>query len=57
MSAEHLVSRALFPESVTIQGFEWCRETPKMIGINSLTSNVLCRHYNSALSELDAAAL
>jgi len=57
MSGEHLVSKALFQDSVSIRGFDWCKDKPKTIGINSLTANVLCRDHNSALSDLDAAAL
>jgi hypothetical protein len=57
VSAEHFVSKALFPNSVTIQGFKWCKDQPKTVGINSLAANVLCRSHNSALSELDAEAL
>lgn len=57
MSGEHLVSKALFPDSVNIQGFKWCHDRPKAIGINSLTANVLCRDHNSELSDLDNAAL
>jgi len=57
MSGEHLVSKALFPESVTIRGSTGARTSRRTIGINSLTANVLCRDHNSALSDLDAAAL
>jgi len=41
-------------DSVSIRGFDWCKDKPKTIGINSLTANVLCRDHNSALSDLDA---
>src|SRR2546426_3801833 len=57
LSGEHLVSKALFSESVTVRGFDWCKDRPKTIGINSLAAKVLCVRHNSALSELDAAAL
>lgn len=56
MSGEHLISKNLFPGSVSIRGFPWCAEQFKTVGINSLTANILCRKHNSDLSELDAAA-
>jgi len=56
MSGEHLISKTLFPGSVSIRGFPWCAEQFKTVGINSLTANILCRKHNSELSEVDAAA-
>jgi hypothetical protein len=56
MSREHLVSRCLFEKEVRVKGLPWCRDIEKTIGIEGLTSKVLCRHHNSALSELDNAA-
>jgi len=53
MSGEHLVSKSLFmDEKVMVQGFSWCPE-PKLIGIKSLTANILCTKHNSDLSHVD----
>jgi hypothetical protein len=56
MSKEHLVSECLFPGDVTVKGLPWCKDREKTIGIGSFTSGFLCRHHNSALSELDSAS-
>ena len=57
-SREHLISASLFPKSNTIfvQGFHWCQNEVKEIGLASLTSKILCKHHNNNLSELDTAA-
>lgn len=55
-SREHLVSQSLFiGESVRVQGFPWCRETPKEIGLSRLTAKILCEHHNNSLSPVDDA--
>jgi len=57
MSREHLISAAVFPgKMIMVQGFPWCKDTPKEIGLASLTSKILCDKHNSDLSPLDAAA-
>jgi len=58
MSGEHLISKNQFGngKKITVGGFPWCRGGTKEIGINSATSNVLCRTHNSALSPTDTAA-
>src|SRR3954447_11007013 len=56
MSKEHLVSECLFPGDVTIKGLPWCKDKEKTIGKANLTSRFLCRHHNSALSQLDSAS-
>ena len=56
LSKEHLVSKCLFPGDVTVKGLPWCKDKEKTIGIGNLTSGFLCRHHNSALSELDSAS-
>lgn len=58
MSGEHIISKNQFGDSkkITVGGFPWCRGGTKEIGINSATSNVLCRTHNSALSPTDTAA-
>ena len=57
-SREHLISASLFPKSNTIfvQGFHWCQNEQKEIGLASLTSKILCKHHNNSLSQLDTAA-
>ena len=55
LSREHLVSRGLWTQSVDVQGLSWCKESPKRVGIASLTQKVLCRRHNSLLSEVDSA--
>lgn len=37
--------------------FPWCKGEVKTVGVNALTSKVLCKHHNTELSELDSAAL
>jgi hypothetical protein len=61
ISREHYVSRDALEELsegvVAIDGFFW--QPPgeqKIVGINSLTGNILCVRHNSALSPLDAEA-
>jgi hypothetical protein len=57
MTGEHLVSKSLFDTNeIIVQGFPWCLDTPKKIGLASLVANILCKKHNSALSELDTAA-
>jgi hypothetical protein len=56
MSREHLLSKCLFEREIRVKGFPWCKDTEKAIGIEGLTAKFLCRHHNSTLSELDAAA-
>lgn len=55
-SGEHIVSRGLFSDVVSVQGFSWCKE-PRQIGINKLTKNILCTHHNNTLSPVDQAAI
>lgn len=58
LSGEHLVSEALFPERrAQVQGFDWCQDEPKTIGIGALIGKVLCVRHNNALSETDQAAV
>ena len=58
VSREHLISASLFPKSnkIFVQGFHWCQNETKEIGLSNLTSKILCRHHNSSLSQLDSAA-
>jgi hypothetical protein len=55
-SREHLVSESLFVgDAVRVQGFPWCKDTPKEIGLSGLTAKILCGHHNNALSPVDEA--
>lgn len=57
ISREHLVSRALFiGDHIAVQGFPWCKNEPKTIGLANVTAKILCRKHNSDLSDLDSAA-
>jgi len=57
MTGEHRVSKGLFAtDEIMVQGFHWCLDVPKKIGLASLVANILCKRHNNALSELDAAA-
>lgn len=40
-----------------VAGDIWKAREPKSIGINSLTSNILCRKHNSELSEVDRTGI
>lgn len=56
-SREHVVSESLWQSNtVVVQGFSWCADAPKEVGIASLTYKILCRKHNSALSPVDASA-
>jgi hypothetical protein len=40
-----------------VQGFPWCLNEPKSIGLSNLVAKILCKKHNSDLSDLDSAAL
>jgi hypothetical protein len=57
MTKEHSISRNQFGEGpVTVQGYSWCLNESRTVGIDSLVSRNLCRHHNNSSSPLDAAA-
>ena len=56
MSREHIVSKCLYGENVKVKGFPWCKDEWAYRSIDNVTSKVLCRRHNSALSPLDDAA-
>ncbi|PJZ75298.1 hypothetical protein CH365_19655 [Leptospira neocaledonica] len=56
-SGEHIVSKGLFEDSISVKGFPWCKDEIKTVGINSLVANILCSEHNSALSKFDASAI
>jgi hypothetical protein len=56
-SREHVVSGNLWLSStVMVQGFSWCAEAPKEIGIAGLTAKILCIKHNSDLFSVDSSA-
>lgn len=56
-SRAHLVSAALWESTaIRVEGFPWLKGQVKMVGINSLTSQILCKDHNNALSPTDSAA-
>ena len=58
MSGEHIVSAGLFlSETVTVKGFDWCRDEARTIGLSRLTKKVLCDKHNNALAQVDEAGI
>jgi hypothetical protein len=58
ISREHWVSKCLFEsEEILVQGFSWCLNEPKTIPLANFVAKILCKKHNSAISELDSAAL
>ena len=58
ITREHVISQCLFKgDEITVQGFPWCLNEPKTIGLSNLVAKILCRKHNNNLSDLDAAAL
>jgi hypothetical protein len=58
LSAEHIVSAGLFTtEKVSVQGFKWCLDEAKTVGLSSLVRNILCTTHNNLLSQVDEAAI
>lgn len=56
ITREHIVSKGLFEnEVVKVQGFSWCKDSPKEIGLSSLTAKILCKKHNEDLSEVDTS--
>ena len=57
-SREHLISRAILDEGpVQVQGFPWCRDEPRTVGVRSFTSKILCTKHNNSLSHADFAGV
>lgn len=58
LSGEHLISEGvlevLAEKQVEISGLPWLKGEKKILGFPALTSNILCRAHNSALSPIDA---
>ena len=57
-SREHFVSKGIFKgRELRVKGFPWCKDEFASVGIESITSKVLCRRHNGLLSEVDAAGI
>jgi hypothetical protein len=60
MSGEHYISKSVLAEignTVYLGGVLWLvPDTQKVVGINSMTANILCARHNSSLSPLDEHA-
>jgi hypothetical protein len=56
-SGEHVFSKSLISSKVvSVSGYAWCGGGTKIVGLNALTKNCLCRNHNSGLSVLDREA-
>ena len=55
ISGEHYISGTILAEfgNLRTSGLPWFGPGETRVGINSLTSNILCTRHNSALSPLD----
>lgn len=53
LTGEHLISNAILDKKIVVQGFSWCKDSPKEIGSASLVNNFLCNIHNNALSPCD----
>lgn len=57
MSGEHIVSASFFKSTkIVVEGFPWCRNEARTIGLSAFTKKCLCKKHNSLLSDLDSAA-
>lgn len=56
LSNEHLVSEAFYTSNeVTVEGFPWCKNEARKVGLANVTAKILCQKHNNGLSELDSA--
>jgi hypothetical protein len=52
ISREHSISECVYPDQkVIVSGFDFCKDAPKEMHINSLTAKILCRDHNSRLGQ------
>lgn len=57
-SGEHYISKGIFTEKlVAVEGFKKLGANEKIVSINNLVRNCLCRKHNSLLSPFDYAAI
>jgi hypothetical protein len=58
ITKEHTVTAALFAtDEVMVQGFDWCLNEPKKVGLPNIAKRNLCSIHNSQLSDIDDAAI
>lgn len=50
---EHIVTKALSEEELTISGFSWLKGESKKICLQDLCSHILCKKHNNDLSNFD----
>ena len=50
MSKEHVITEAVLPQSMFVQGLHWCKGEPIAIGTANFTRKILCDKHNSMLS-------
>lgn len=52
ISREHPLSECVYPDqTVMVSGFDFCKDEPKEIHINSLTAKILCIDHNTRLGQ------
>ena len=57
MTLEHLISRNQFGNTtVSVQGYPWCKDEPRTVGIGGVAARILCARHNNTTSPLDDAA-
>jgi len=58
ISKEHLISSGIFEQkNIFVQGFNWCKDEEKEIGVANITANILCEKHNNGLSQIDQAGI
>lgn len=56
-SLEHYLTKGLYPGNVKAVGLPWAKGKPVDLPITSLRANILCKHHNEALSDIDGEAI
>jgi hypothetical protein len=57
LSREHLFSGGLFDQpQIIVSGYPWCKGEAKVVGVDAVTSKILCEAHNNALSPVDKEA-
>jgi hypothetical protein len=50
ISKEHIITKAVLPESMLVKGLDWCEDQLVEIGTANFTRKILCTKHNSMLS-------
>ena len=56
-SKEHYLTKGLYRGNVRAVGLPWAEGQPVDLPISSLAANILCRHHNGELAQLDGEAI